>query len=79
MMKKSSEIATNSFLCSSRSGGNQVDGLPPVVHTGAVEASWDGAGSATIGTLEALHQENIEKAGYPVFPLFTRDQLLSAE
>ena len=24
-------------------------------------------------------RENIEKAGYPVFPLFTRDQLLSAE
>ena len=33
----------------SLSGGNQVDGLPPALHTKAVSASWESQGSATIG------------------------------
>ena len=32
----------------SLSGGNQVDGLPPALHTEAVSASWEFQASATI-------------------------------
>ena len=32
----------------SLSGGNQVDGLPPALHTEAASASWEPKGSATI-------------------------------
>ena len=44
----------------SLSGGNQVDGLPPALHTEAVSASWESQASATIDTF-CHFDVNLEK------------------